>query len=129
MSAGNDAGTRRNNVFPTERQLVLTAPSYGARHRPNPIVIAKMPSRRRGVTTMNSLIPMMGSMVESRMEEHLARAERERMLRAAGHNDRMMSPLRRIVGAMLVRMGERLAPAHRPAAEPINEPALIRLAR
>jgi hypothetical protein len=78
---------------------------------------------------MNSLIPMMGPVAESRVEEHLARAERERLLRQLGHNNGLVSSLRRIAGAMLVRMGERLAPAHRPAAEPINDQALIRLAR
>ena len=78
---------------------------------------------------MNSLIPMIGSVAESRIEEHLAKAERARLLRQLGRNDGMMSSLRRIAGAMLVRIGERLAPAQRPAAEPINDHALIRLAR
>ena len=78
---------------------------------------------------MNSLIPMIGSVAESRVEEHLARAERERLLRQMGHPNGKMSSLRRIAGAMLVRIGERLMPAERPAAEPVNDHALIRLAR
>jgi hypothetical protein len=127
--AGKDAGiTGRNNVFPTERQLVLTAPPHGAQHRGTPIVTAKTPSRRRGVTTMNSLIPLISSVAESRVEEHLASAEQARILRQTGHTG-LIAHLRRIAGVMLVRAGERVAPVHRPVAEPDSHQALLRLAR
>jgi len=77
---------------------------------------------------MNSLMPMVGSVAESRVEEHLAAAERARMLRRLGHDSGVMSPLRRFAGALLVRAGEWVTPAPR-SAEPVNEQALIRLAR
>jgi hypothetical protein len=95
---------------------------------PTPTVIAKLPSRRRGVTTMNSLLPMAGSVAESRMQENLAAAERARLLRSLGHDSGLLRPLRRIAGALLVRVGEWVIPAQR-SAEPVNDQALIRLAR
>jgi len=77
---------------------------------------------------MNSMLPMVGSVAESRVEEHLAAAERRRMLRQLGHDTGLLSPMRRIAGALLVRAGEWVTPAPRPA-EPVNNQALIRLAR
>lgn len=77
---------------------------------------------------MNSLVPMISSVAQSRVEEHLAAAEQARMLRQAGHIG-LTARLRRIAGVMLVRTGEWVTPAHRPAAEPTTDQALIRLAR
>lgn len=77
---------------------------------------------------MNSLIPMASYVADSRVEEHLAAAERARILRQAGHSG-FVANLRRIAGVMLVRAGERVTPVHRPAVEPDNHQALLRLAR
>lgn len=77
---------------------------------------------------MNSQIPMLGSVAESRVQEHLAAAEKRRMLRQAGHTG-VFATLRRFAGVMLVRTGEWVAPTHRPAVEPDNHQALLRLAR
>lgn len=77
---------------------------------------------------MNSLIPLISTVAQIRVEEHLADAEKARILRQAGSIG-AVARLRRIAGVMLVRAGEWVTPTHRPAAEPTTDHALIRLAR
>jgi hypothetical protein len=78
---------------------------------------------------MNSQLPMIyPAIVTSRMNEHIAAAEKSRALRSLSQHKSAMTVLRQIVANLLVGIGQRVSP---PAPKPAqgSEYVLIRLAR
>ena len=74
-------------------------------------VRAKQHVDRSGVSKMNSLVPhITNSVVESRMNDHLVRAERARMIRSLGTQRGVIVSMRETTGRVLVRFGERVDP-------------------
>lgn len=109
-------------------QLVWIAPQDGV---PKPITSQRALLRldRRGVPAMNSQISMIyPTIVNSRMREHLAAAEKARVLRSLPQHRSAVTALRQTVSSLLVRIGQRVSP---PAPKPAqgSEHVLIRLAR
>jgi hypothetical protein len=68
------------------------------------------------------------AIVTSRMDEHIAAAEKSRALRALPQHKSAMTALRVAMANLLVRVGQRLSPPA-PAIERESEHVLIRLAR
>jgi len=109
-------------------QLVFIAPQDGA---PKPITSQRALLRldRRGVPTMNAQVPMIYPMiVKSRMNEHLAAAEKARALRSLPQRKSAVMALRQTISSLLVRISRRVSPPA-PKPEQGSEHVLIRLAR
>lgn len=86
-------------------------------------------ANRSGVSKMNSLIPIItNTVVESRMNDHLARAERARMIRSLDTRRSLTASMRDSTGRMLVRVGEWVIPPMRQADES-EDHVVIHLAR
>ena len=84
---------------------------------------------RMGVPTMNSLTPYLTtSVVEGRMEDHLNRAERARLMRSLGVTNGVVASLRKMTGNLLVRVGEWVIPRMRTEGE-TEDHVVVRLAR
>jgi len=84
---------------------------------------------RTGVSKMNSLAPhITNTVVESRMNDHLARAERARLIRSLGTQRGFIVSMRETTGRVLVRFGEWVIPPMRQADES-EDHVVIRLAR
>lgn len=78
---------------------------------------------------MNSQITLFyPSLVTSRMDEHIAEAEKTRALRGLPQRTGAVSALRQIVSNLLVRVGQRMSPSAPKSAQG-GEHVLIRLAR
>ena len=83
----------------------------------------------RGVSTMTSLTPYLTTtVVEGRMEDHLNRAERARLMRSLGVTNGVVASLRNMTGNLLVRIGEWVIPRMRTEGE-TEDHVVVRLAR
>lgn len=86
-------------------------------------------ANRWRVTTMNSMAPYLTTtMVEGRMEEHLMRAERARLMRSLGVTNGVVASMRNMTGNLLVRVGEWVIPRMRTEGE-TEDHVVVRLAR
>ena len=86
-------------------------------------------ANRMGVSTMNSMTPYLTSaVVESRMEDHLNRAEHARLMRSLGVTNGIVASVREMTGKLLVRVGEWVIPRMRVEGE-TEDHAVVRLAR
>ncbi len=84
---------------------------------------------RSGVSKMNSLAPFItNTVVESRMNDHLARAERARVIRSLGTQRGYVASMRESTGNLLVRLGEWVIPPMRKTADS-EDHVVVRLAR
>jgi hypothetical protein len=86
-------------------------------------------ANRSGVSKMNSLVPhITNTVVESRMNDHLVRAERARMIRSLGTQRGFIVSMRETTGRVLVRFGEWVIPPMRKSADS-EDHVVVRLAR
>ena len=86
-------------------------------------------ANRTGVSKMNSLAPFItNTVVESRMNDHLARAERARVIRSLGTQRGFIASMRECTGRVLVRFGEWVIPPMRQTDES-EDHVVVRLAR
>ena len=86
-------------------------------------------ANRTGVSKMNSLAPhITNTVVESRMNDHLVRAERARMIRSLGTQRGFIVSMRESTGKVLVRFGEWVIPPMRKASDS-EDHVVVRLAR
>jgi len=86
-------------------------------------------ANRSGVSKMNSLVPhLTNAVVESRMNDHLVRAERARMIRSLGRQRGFIVSMRETTGRVLVRFGEWVIPPMRKTADS-EDHVIVRLAR
>ena len=92
-------------------------------------VRAKQHADRIGVSKMNSLAPhITNTVVESRMNDHLARAERARVIRSLGTQRGFIASMRACTGRVLVRFGEWVIPPMRQVDDS-EDHVVVRLAR
>jgi hypothetical protein len=90
---------------------------------------AKQHANRTGVSKMNSLAPhITNTVVESRMNDHLARAERARVIRSLGTQRGFIVSMRGFTGRVLVRLGEWVIPPMR-RTDDSEDHVVVRLAR
>lgn len=86
-------------------------------------------ANRMGVPTMNSMTPFLtATVVESRIEDHLNRAEHARLMRSLGVTNGVVAAMREMTGRYLVRVGEWVIPRMRTEGE-TEDHVVVRLAR